>query len=150
AAADADDRIPRPLDPCLVRGHRRPTLGSTARDPHDRDRALHAPGLRSIRLGAARASADLTEGYGRSASTKSAHSRRKGHLDAERCQKPVSDTRFYRLLEPEVLGDHHPLHLVRAFADLEDLLVTVEPRDRRLLHEAVAAVDLERGVRNAM
>ena len=28
-------------------------------------------------------------------------------------------------------GDHHALHLVRALADLEDLLVAVEPRDRR-------------------
>jgi hypothetical protein len=37
-----------------------------------------------------------------------------------------------------------PLHLVRALADLEDLLVAVEPRDRELVHEAVAAVDLER------
>jgi hypothetical protein len=30
-------------------------------------------------------------------------------------------------LEPEVLGDHHALDLVRALADLEDLLVAVEP-----------------------
>ena len=50
-------------------------------------------------------------------------------------------------LEAEVLGDHHPLHLVRALADLEDLLVAVEARDRVLVHEAVAAVDLERRVR---
>ena len=45
-------------------------------------------------------------------------------------------------LEAQELRDDHALHLVRAFADLEDLLVAVEPRDRVLLHEAVAAVDL--------
>src|SRR5581483_4193679 len=50
------------------------------------------------------------------------------------------------ILEPELLGDHHALHLVRAFPDLEDLLVTVEARDREFLHEPIAAVDLERGV----
>ena len=31
------------------------------------------------------------------------------------------------LRQAEVAGDHHPLHLVRALADLEDLLVAVEP-----------------------
>src|SRR5262249_50631650 len=46
--------------------------------------------------------------------------------------------------------DHHALHLVRALADLEDLLVAVEPRDRELVHEAVAAVDLERRVDDAV
>ena len=30
-------------------------------------------------------------------------------------------------LEPEVAGDDHPLHLVRALTDLEDFLVAVEP-----------------------
>src|SRR5712691_6390476 len=54
------------------------------------------------------------------------------------------------VLEPEQLADHHALHLVRAFADLQDLLVAVEPRDRVLLHETVAAVDLERGVGGAV
>src|SRR5664279_2867888 len=49
-------------------------------------------------------------------------------------------------LKPEEARDHHALHLVRALADLEDLLVAVQPRDRELLHEAVAAVDLQRGV----
>src|SRR5579862_136068 len=53
-------------------------------------------------------------------------------------------------LEAEVLRDDQALHLVRAFADLEDLLVAVEARDRELLHEAVAAVDLERGVDDAV
>src|SRR5829696_8559505 len=53
-------------------------------------------------------------------------------------------------LEAEVLGDDHPLHLVRALADFEDLLVTVEARDRVLVHEAVAAVDLERRVRRTV
>jgi hypothetical protein len=53
-------------------------------------------------------------------------------------------------LKPEVLRDHHPLYFVGAFADLQDLLIPVEPRDRGLLHEAVAAVDLERFVRGAV
>src|SRR5712691_4830820 len=53
-------------------------------------------------------------------------------------------------LEPEQLADHHALHLVRAFADLQDLLVAVEPRDRVLLHETVAAVDLQRRVCGAV
>src|SRR5512133_572967 len=55
-----------------------------------------------------------------------------------------------RPLQAEQLRDHHALHLVRAFPDLEDLLVTVQARDRVLLHEAVAAVDLERRVRRAV
>ena len=49
-----------------------------------------------------------------------------------------------------MLGDHHALHLVGALADLQDLLVAVEARDRVLVHEAVAAVDLERPVRRAV
>src|SRR6188472_2712511 len=53
-------------------------------------------------------------------------------------------------LQPEVLGDHHPLHLVRALADLEDLLVAVEAGDRKLVHEAVTAVDLESLVDDAV
>src|SRR5262249_54265408 len=52
--------------------------------------------------------------------------------------------------QAEVTSDHHSLHLVRALADLEDLLVAVEPRDRELVHEAVAAVDLKRPVRDAV
>src|SRR5581483_4259829 len=55
-----------------------------------------------------------------------------------------------RSLQPEVLGNHHALHLVGAFADLEDLLVAVEARDRVLVHEPVAAVDLQRPVRSAV
>src|SRR5207302_10181945 len=51
-------------------------------------------------------------------------------------------------LQAEVLRDHHPLDLVRALADLEDLLVAVEPGDRGLVHVPVAAVDLERQVRD--
>src|SRR5262249_31909056 len=39
--------------------------------------------------------------------------------------------------EPEVPGDHHSLHLVRALPDLQDLLVAVEPGDRELVHVAV-------------
>src|SRR5262252_7724971 len=53
-------------------------------------------------------------------------------------------------LEAEVPRDDHALHLIGALADLEDLLVAIEPRDRELLHEAVAAVDLERGVHGAI
>src|SRR3954452_8226136 len=53
-------------------------------------------------------------------------------------------------LEAEELGDDHALHLVRALADLEDLLVAVEPGDREFLGEAVAAVDLERRVHDAV
>src|SRR5579864_401925 len=49
-------------------------------------------------------------------------------------------------LEPEQLADHHALHFVRAFADLQDLLVAEEPRDCGLLHETVAAVDVQRGI----
>ena len=52
--------------------------------------------------------------------------------------------------ETEVPGDHHALHLVRAFTDLEDLLVAIEPGDRELVDEPVAAVDLERPVRRAV
>src|SRR4051794_465092 len=53
-------------------------------------------------------------------------------------------------LEAEEPGDDHALHLVRALADLEDLLVAVEPRDREFLREAVAAVDLQRRVDDAV
>src|SRR4051794_15263822 len=52
--------------------------------------------------------------------------------------------------EPQVARDHHPLHLVRPLADLEDLLVAEETGDGELLHEAVAAVDLERCVDDAV
>src|SRR4029077_14897988 len=53
---------------------------------------------------------------------------------------------YWLTSEPELLRDHHPLHLVGALADLEDLLVAVEPRDLQLVPEAVAAVNLERCV----
>src|SRR5205823_13406156 len=46
-------------------------------------------------------------------------------------------------LQAQLLGDHHALYLVRTFPDLEDLLVTVQARDRIFLGEAVAAVDLQ-------
>src|SRR5438067_7398156 len=52
-------------------------------------------------------------------------------------------------LEAEVLRDHHVLYLVRALADLEDLLVAVEARDRVLVHVAIAAVDLQRCIDDA-
>ena len=44
--------------------------------------------------------------------------------------------------QAEAAGDQHALHLGRALADLEDLRVAVEPGDRELLHEAVAAEHL--------
>src|SRR5438034_6247356 len=52
--------------------------------------------------------------------------------------------------QAEVTRDDRPLDLVRALADLEDLLVAVEARDRELVHEAVAAVELERPVRRTV
>src|SRR4249919_91519 len=51
-------------------------------------------------------------------------------------------------LQTEMASDDHPLHLIRALADLEDLLVAVETLDGRLLHVAEAAVDLESRVRD--
>src|SRR5215210_54543 len=51
-------------------------------------------------------------------------------------------------LDAQRARDHHLLDLVRTLADLEDLCVTVEARDRELVHEAVAAVDLQREVRH--
>src|SRR3954447_7705672 len=53
-------------------------------------------------------------------------------------------------LQTKVPSDDHPLHLIRSLADLEDLLVAVEARDGVLVHEPVAAVDLERPVRDAV
>src|SRR5438128_3591070 len=53
-------------------------------------------------------------------------------------------------LQPQQLRDDHALDLVRAFADLEDLLVAEEAGDRELVHEAVAAVDLQRRVGGAV
>src|SRR5262245_39241195 len=55
-----------------------------------------------------------------------------------------------RPLQTEMASDDHPLHLIRTLADLEDLLVAVEARDRSLLHVAEATVDLERRVRDAV
>ena len=49
--------------------------------------------------------------------------------------------------KPEMPGDDHALDFIGALADLQDLLVAVEPRDRVLVHVAVAAVDLEGPVR---
>src|SRR6186713_127608 len=46
-------------------------------------------------------------------------------------------------LKAQPACDHEPLDLVRALADLQHLLVAVEARDRILVHEAVAAVDLQ-------
>src|SRR5688572_31693480 len=57
---------------------------------------------------------------------------------------------FLKRLEVEQPRDDHALHLVRALADLEDLLVPEEARDRGLLHEPVATVDLQPGVRGSV
>src|SRR5581483_7089336 len=43
--------------------------------------------------------------------------------------------------QAETAGDDQALHFGRAFADLQDLGVTVEPGHRELLHEAVPAED---------
>src|SRR5919197_4913837 len=53
-----------------------------------------------------------------------------------------------KILQPEVPRDDHALHFVGPLADLEHLLVAVEPRDRVLVHEAIAAVDLQGVVRD--
>src|SRR5580765_1732745 len=44
--------------------------------------------------------------------------------------------------EPEATGEDQPLDLRGALTDLQDLRVAIEPRDRVLLHEAVAAEHL--------
>src|SRR5687768_16036116 len=44
--------------------------------------------------------------------------------------------------EAQLAADHEALHLARALPDLEDLGVAVEPRDGRLVDEAVAPEDL--------
>src|SRR5919201_4528638 len=49
-------------------------------------------------------------------------------------------------LEAQVARNNHALDFVRSLTDLEDLLITVQTRDGRLLHEPVPAVDLERVV----
>src|SRR5215213_7710666 len=49
-------------------------------------------------------------------------------------------------LEAETPGDDEALDLVGALADLQHLLVAVEPRDGVLVHEPVPAVDLKRRV----
>ena len=63
-----------------------------------------------------------------------------GH-DLARALATCADAR-HSTGRPEPPGDEHPLDLGGALADLEDLGVAVEPRDRVLLHEAVAAEDL--------
>src|SRR6267142_1456267 len=52
-----------------------------------------------------------------------------------------------RFLQAKVTRDHHALNLIRPLADLQDLLVAVQARDWILVHETVAAVDLETPVR---
>ena len=54
------------------------------------------------------------------------------------------------LLEAQVTCDHHPLDFVRPLPDLQNLLIPVQTRDRRLLHEAVPAVDLQGRVGRAV
>jgi hypothetical protein len=46
-------------------------------------------------------------------------------------------------LEAQPAGDDEPLNLVRPLADLQDLLVSVQAGDCVLVHESVAAVDLQ-------
>src|SRR3954452_5090481 len=55
-----------------------------------------------------------------------------------------------RGLEPKVPRYHHALNLIRSLADLQDLLVAVQARDGVLVHETVAAVDLEAPVCGAV
>src|SRR6187551_3296713 len=71
-------------------------------------------------------------------------------LPSTSASPPATPVRVTRVLQPEVPRDDHALDLVRALADLEDLLVAEEARDRRLLHEPVSAVDLQRRVRRAV
>src|SRR3954454_7729016 len=71
---------------------------------------------------------------------------RKTTITAGLCRR----RRAARPSEAEQLGDDHALTLVRALADLEDLLVAEQAGDRELFHEAVAAVDLQRGVHDAI
>src|SRR6204780_5812805 len=51
------------------------------------------------------------------------------------------------LAEPKLAGEDHPLALRRSLADLQDLGVPVEPRDRELVHEPVSAEYLRRVAR---
>jgi hypothetical protein len=70
---------------------------------------------------------------------------------SERCAKAGdANARNAIPLQTQMAGDDHALYLIRALSDLEDLLVAVEAGDRVLVHEAVAAVDLQRPVRRAM
>src|SRR4026209_1198302 len=50
----------------------------------------------------------------------------------------------------EMAGGARSRPLIRALADLENLLIPIEARDRRLLHVAEPAVDLECRVRDAV
>src|SRR3954471_21173164 len=76
-----------------------------------------------------------------------------GSLSSSRCCEETdarerwSEERKKESADAEVAGDEHPLHLAGALADLQDLRVAVEPADRELVHEAVAAVHLRRGAR---
>src|SRR3954453_5866669 len=62
--------------------------------------------------------------------------------ETERCAQ--ADGAKTSPLKTEMRGNDHALNLIRAPSDLEDLLVAVDPRDRVFVHEAVAAVDLQR------
>src|ERR1700737_1825490 len=74
-------------------------------------------------------------------------SRRLGEANA-----PVSETRrgFRSYLATQQAGDQHPLHLGRPLADLIDLHIAPVARDRIVLDETVAAVDLNRLVCRAL
>src|SRR5262245_14368139 len=52
------------------------------------------------------------------------------------------------VLQAEMASDDHPLHLIRALADLENLLIAVQAGDGGFLHVPESAVDLQRRVRS--
>jgi len=56
-------------------------------------------------------------------------------------RQPIRSPRILR-------GDYEPLDLARPLADLGELGIPEEPLDRVLGHVAIAAVDLDRGVRD--
>src|SRR5215218_7164296 len=56
---------------------------------------------------------------------------------SDRCAPAGAASASAARLKPEMTSDDHPLNLIRAFSDLEDLLVTIEARDGVLVHEPV-------------
>ena len=51
-----------------------------------------------------------------------------------------------RALETERARDHDPLDFGGALADPQNAMIAVEPFDGRVVHQAVASVDLDGGV----